>query len=105
MCLPGAIVARITSRRTCPVCCKIYNVLSQLPKVDGICDADGALLATRADDTEETVVKRLQAYERATGPVIRYYKDAQRLDGNRAPAEIWREIEELLQPALDAVAK
>lgn len=101
----GAIVARITSRRTCPVCCKIYNVLSQPPKVAGICDADGALLVTRADDTEETVVKRLQAYESATGPVIAYYKDAQRLDGNRAPAEIGREIEELLQPALNAVAK
>jgi adenylate kinase len=87
------------------VCCKIYNVLSQPPEVEGICVVEGAALVTRADDTEETVVKRLQAYERATGPVIRYYRDAQRLDGNRAPAAIWREIEELLQPALDAVAK
>jgi adenylate kinase len=73
--------------------------------VEGVCDADGAALATRADDTEETVRKRLQAYEQATGPVIAYYRDAIRLDGNRPPAEIGRDVERALQPASNAAAK
>jgi adenylate kinase len=101
----SAIVARITSRRTCPVCSRIYNVLSQPPQVEGICDVDGAALVTRADDTEETVVKRLQAYEQATGPVIAYYRDAIRLDGNRPPAEIGVDIERTLKPASSAASK
>jgi adenylate kinase family enzyme len=103
----GAIVSRITSRRTCPVCKKIYNVISQPPKVEGICDADGAKLVTRADDTEETVMKRLSAYEQATGPVIEYYaaRGAWRIDGNRAPSEIQREIEGILKPSAKAAVK
>lgn len=100
-----AIVARITSRRTCPSCSRIYNVLFQPPQADGICDADGTALVTRADDTEETVIKRLEAYDKATGPVIAYYKDAYRLDGNRLPAEIGLEIESILQPAFNAASK
>jgi adenylate kinase len=103
----GAIVSRITSRRTCPVCKRIYNVISQPPKVEGICDADGAKLVTRADDTEETVTKRLSAYEQATGPVIEYYaaRGAWRIDGNRAPSEIQREIEGILKPSAKAAVK
>ena len=101
----SAIVARITSRRTCPVCSRIYNVLSQPPRVAGVCDVDGTALITRADDTEETVTKRLAAYEQATGPVIAYYKDAYRIDGSRPPAEIWRDIQGILQPASNAAAK
>jgi adenylate kinase len=102
----AAIVSRITSRRTCPVCSKIYNVISQPPKVEGICDADGATLVTRADDTEETVTKRLSAYEKATGPVIEYYtaRGAWRIDGSRTPSEIQSEIEGILKPSAKAAA-
>jgi adenylate kinase len=100
-----AIVSRITARRTCPVCSTIYNVLSKPPRVPGICDLDGAALVTRADDTEETVVNRLRAYEQATGPVIAYYKDALRVDGNRPPAEIWSEIEAILGRLANATAR
>jgi adenylate kinase len=95
-----AIVARITSRRSCPVCSKIYNVVSQPPRTPGICDVDGAALVTRPDDTEETVTQRLQAFYENTGPAIAYYqrRGAFRVDGNRPPAEVQREIEQLLQP-------
>ena len=37
---------------SCPTCGRIYNVYLQPPKVQGICDVDGALLATRPDDAE-----------------------------------------------------
>ena len=44
------LVARLTARRQCPNCLKIYNILSQPPRSEGICDDDGAALVTRADD-------------------------------------------------------
>lgn len=95
------LVARISSRRQCPACSRIYNVLSQPPKVEGICDADGAALIQRSDDNQQVVAQRLKAYERQTGPVIEYYSSqgAHRLDGNRPMDQIWPEIEALLAPA------
>jgi adenylate kinase family enzyme len=44
----------------------------------------------------------LQAYEELTGPVLKYYANAacRRVDGTRAPAEVSREIETLLDQAV-----
>lgn len=101
-----AIVSRITARRSCPACGKIYNVISQPPKVEGICDVEGAALITRADDNEATVRERLKAYEQNTGPVVAYYEQlgSHRLDGNRPPAEIQADLERLLRPSFSATA-
>lgn len=67
------LLQRITGRRTCPTCGRIYNVHFQPPKVEGICDVDGGRLVIRPDDTEEVVAARLKAYERQTLPVVDYY--------------------------------
>jgi len=68
------LLRRITGRRSCPTCGRIYNVYFQPPKVEGICDVDGGRLVVRPDDTEEVVAERLKAYERQTLPVLEYYK-------------------------------
>jgi len=68
------LLQRITGRRTCPTCGRIYNVHFQPPKVEGICDVDGGRLIVRPDDTEEVVAERLKAYERQTLPLVAYYK-------------------------------
>src|ERR1700722_13258975 len=44
------LLERITGRRMCPVCGTIYNIYTQPPKNDGVCDAEGAKLEQRADD-------------------------------------------------------
>ena len=97
-----ALVARLTARRQCPVCSRIFNVISQPPLRPGICDADGAALVCRADDKEEVIRQRLQAYEQLTGPVLHYYAGGgyRRVDGTLAPAEVSREIETLLDQAV-----
>lgn len=94
------LVARISARRQCPTCGHIYNVLSQPPKVAETCDADGAKLIRREDDTEAVIRQRLEAYEKLTGPVIDYYRqgDYFRIDGNRTPQQISEEIKSLLAP-------
>ncbi len=71
--------ARITGRRSCPTCGRIYNVHSQPPRVDEVCDLDGSKLVTRNDDREEVIGERLAAYEEQTRPVVDYYKRKGRL--------------------------
>jgi len=94
----NVLVRRVASRRQCPQCSRIYNLLSQPPQVHGKCDADGADLIRREDDREEVIQERLRAYQEQTGPVIAHYRDGNYhlLDGDREPAEVQLAIENLL---------
>jgi adenylate kinase len=73
------LLQRITGRRSCPTCGRIYNVYFQPPKVEGICDVDGGRLVVRPDDTVEVVAERLKAYEKLTLPLVGYYHAKGRL--------------------------
>src|SRR5271165_6491923 len=73
------LLQRLTGRRSCPTCGLIYNVYFQPPKVQGICDVDGATLIQRRDDTEEVIAERLKAYEQLTLPLVDYYGSRGRL--------------------------
>ncbi|HUE24973.1 MAG TPA: adenylate kinase [Bryobacteraceae bacterium] len=92
------LVSRITARRQCGYCGRIYNMLSQPPKLAELCDDDQSPLIRREDDTEEVILARLKAYHDATGPMIAYYCSGgcRRVDATGAPAGIAREIERLL---------
>ncbi len=96
------VVGRITARKQCPVCNRIYNTMYQPPKNPGVCDFDNGVLFTRKDDNEETVRERLRAYDRLTDPVIRHYSSGNyhKLDGTRAPEVVFEEISGLLQREL-----
>ena len=93
-CDDEAIVRRITGRRNCPVCGRIYHVQYMPPKVAGVCDdCDGAQLVQRADDKEEVVRQRLAAYYKQTEPVIAYYRKSGQVkvvevDGNGPPEDV-----------------
>jgi adenylate kinase len=65
---------RLTGRRTCPTCGRIYNVYFQPPRVDEVCDIDGSKLVTRRDDFPEVISERLKTYERQTKPLLDYYR-------------------------------
>ena len=92
------LVARLTARRQCPVCGRIYNLQSQPPLKDGVCDVDGAALIQREDDQESVIQARLKAYAEATGPLIEFYSGPRfhRIDGNRRPSEIQEDINRIL---------
>ena len=68
------IIARLTGRRQCPQCGTLYNIVSQPPKNDSVCDLDGETLVVREDDREEVIRERLAAYERQTTPVLEYFR-------------------------------
>ena len=86
---------RLTGRRTCSLCGEIYNVYFNPPRVEGSCDNDGGRLLQRADDSEETIRQRFEAYDKQTSPLIEYYRAKgllHEVDGNRKPEVIAAEL-------------
>lgn len=67
------IIERVVNRRICSNCKKVYNLVLNPPKKDGICDDCGSDLEARADDNEETIKNRLQTYFEQTSPLVDYY--------------------------------
>jgi adenylate kinase len=75
----NALLQRLTGRRSCPTCGRIYNVHFQPPRTADVCDVDGTRLVTRKDDREEVIAERLKAYEQQTLPLVEYYQSRGRL--------------------------
>lgn len=73
------LLQRLTGRRSCPTCGRLYNIHSQPPLVDELCDVDGSKLVIREDDREEVISGRLAAYESQTRRVSDYYRTLRRL--------------------------
>ncbi len=92
------LVSRLSSRRHCPACGRIYNLVFQRPVDDSRCDADGQALIQRNDDGEDVVRQRLEAYHRLCGPLIEYYRgpNYHRVDGQCAPAKISEQIKGII---------
>ncbi len=69
------ILDRLTTRRTCSNtdCQAIYNVKSNPPKVEGVCDKCGSPVIQRDDETEEAITKRLDTYNEKTAPLVDFY--------------------------------
>ena len=69
------ILDRLTTRRTCSDCGEIYNVKSNPPKVEGVCDKCGGAVVQRDDETEEAINNRLNVYNEQTAPLVDFYKN------------------------------
>ena len=67
------LVGRAVGRRICKSCGATYHVEFNPPKVEGVCNVCQGELYQRADDTEETVSKRIQVYLYETTPLVDYY--------------------------------
>ena len=68
------IVSRLSGRRICKSCGAVYHVTNIPSKVDGICDQCGGPLYQRPDDSEATVLNRLEVYQRQTASLIDFYE-------------------------------
>lgn len=73
------LLLRLTGRRSCPTCGRIYNVHFQPPRSNELCDLDDSKLIQREDDREEVIRPRLDAYAALTRPVAEYYRMRGRL--------------------------
>lgn len=70
------LIERGIGRRICKNCGATYHIRFNAPAVENVCDSCGGELYQRADDTAETMTKRLSVYESSTRPLIDYYKAA-----------------------------
>ncbi|MEA2251697.1 MAG: adenylate kinase [Solirubrobacteraceae bacterium] len=85
------IVRRLSGRRVCTKAGHVYNVHTDPPKRDGVCDQDGSRLVQRDDDREETIRKRLEVYHAQTAQLVPFYEERgllKRFDGTRSPTEV-----------------
>jgi len=85
------LLRRITGRRNCPTCQRIYNVYLQPPKFDTVCDVEGTPLVQRADDVEAVFHERMRTYTALTAPVVDHYRASSRfveVDGEQPADEV-----------------
>lgn len=99
------VAERMTGRKSCPKCGAVYHLKNLQPKVNGICDRDGAGLIQRPDDSPEVVAKRLKTYHQQTEPVVDYYNNNGRtvfdVDANNGADK----VSDLIFEKLDAIDK
>lgn len=86
-----ALLARLSGRRCCPQCKKVYHVTGRPPRVPDTCDDCLGPLVHRPDDHPEAAKIRLAAYRAATQPLTEHYAARSlliRVDASGAPGEI-----------------
>ena len=69
------LVRRLSGRRTCQGCGRIWHVNYDPTSVENQCDECGSSLSQRDDDQPETIRRRLQVYREQTEPLVGFYAD------------------------------
>ena len=93
------VIRRLSGRRTCRTCNRIWHVDFDPPEVDGVCDLDGGELYQRDDDQAETVAERLRVYASETAPLVAHYASRGLLVGLDAMGP----VDDVTQRAVDAL--
>jgi adenylate kinase len=92
----SVLLERITGRRTCTQCGRVFHAKNAKPKVADECDACGSALVQRTDDTEAVFGKRLAVYRAQTQPLEGFYRKRGLLssvDGNRSPDDVFKDLQ------------
>ncbi len=102
-----ALVKRLSGRRNCTVCGRIYNIFFNPPIVEGSCDDCGEAgeLLHRVDDNEESIKHRLSVYDTETKPLLDNYKRAgllRSVDASGSVPDIAEEIKRVIEVELNA---
>jgi adenylate kinase len=74
----GLLFKRLTGRRVCQDCQRVFNIYTSPPGTLPHCTECGDMprLVQRPDDREEVIGKRLEVYDAQTKPLIEFYKKA-----------------------------
>jgi len=90
---------RISKRRSCPKCGKIYHREFSPPENEGKCDDCHAKLIIRKDDQPEAIKKRLATYHEQTEPLIKYYQEKKiyhKIDGSPSIEDVSQGILQII---------
>ncbi len=99
------LVRRLSARWSNPRNGRTYNTLTNPPKAAAIDDEDGGPLIQREDDKAETVQKRLDVFDEETTPLIKYYRNTEKLvevNGLLAVDAVTHQILEKISSEVDA---
>lgn len=95
------VVERLSSRRVCPVCGRIYNLATQPPRMPGRCDDHPETeLILRSDDAPDTVRHRFSVYNAQTRPLVDWYRSRDLLsevDGLGSVDDVLGRVEAVLR--------
>ena len=94
-----ALIKRLSGRRSCPACKKVFHLTFNPPAQEGICDGCGGPLAHRRDDQVETIKTRYQEYQEKTRPLMDYYAKEgliHSIPGTGPIEEIRKELEKII---------
>ncbi len=94
------LLRRLTARRLCRACGKLFNLLYGPPRQEGVCDACGGDLYQRADDSLATATERLAVYDRETAPLIGHYESRhllRRVDSGHSKAAVFAALRQELE--------
>jgi adenylate kinase len=93
------LIGRMISRRQCPNCGRMFNILTDRPKVPGRCDDCETPLVVRKDDQEDVIRERLKTYKEVTRAVLGHYESTQhhQISGDRSASYIFEEIQKILE--------
>lgn len=97
------IVSRLSGRRTCSGCGASFHVTANPPKKQGVCDKCGAALIQRPDDDAKSIAVRLDVYDKATQPVLDYYRKRnlyQRVNGGGQTDQIFGDLSGVINSCL-----
>lgn len=93
------LLRRLGGRWMCRAAGHSYHVVSNPPKLEGVCDVDGSPLYQRPDDGIDVARKRLQVYFEQTQPVVEHY----RREGVLVEINGQQSIEEVFQDLVRAI--
>lgn len=95
----NVVVERLSSRRSCPQCGAVYNLMTRPSKLGDRCEICQTELIQRSDDKPEIIRKRLLAYHESTEPLMTYFRERGILYIIRADVpedEVYRALEALI---------
>ena len=93
-------VRRLSARRVCPICGRIYNLITDPPKIDVMCDVCKIGLNKRDDDLEDIVRERFKRQKKTLLPLIDFLgkeSNFYRIDASQPIKEVYADVEEVIR--------
>ena len=94
----ATLLSRVAARRYCPICGRIYNLVTQPPADFDFCDDDGMILIARRDDAADIIGERLRAFDCETAPVLKHYRGRlHRIEAVKPTEDVFADIDARLR--------
>ena len=96
---PELIIKRLVNRRICESCGTDYNMITDPPPADMRCVKCGGKIVQRGDDNKDTILQRLEVYNKETAPLRSYYRREEgyfEVDGSKSISDVKSVIQQHL---------